>query len=186
MPTMTQMLDEGNFVYSPEAPQNGAFLKYLDFADRLLNSWRAACDAAEGSPISRELVKRKEEMDQVVDGFVDSVKSRYTIKHVKQDPHFLPVSQFFARYGPLREPFSILHCNLGMPLHTIHSFQDYDDFAQINAALNEDTPFLWRQSGPHNRPCYLFGEHVWELKDSETKQSDAGLVLLFLDMPVHH
>ena len=52
MPMMTQILDEGNFVHSPEKPKKTGFLDYLDFADRLLGSWREACEAAERSPLS--------------------------------------------------------------------------------------------------------------------------------------
>jgi len=182
MPTKTRLLDEGNFVYSPEAVKNAAFLEYLDFADRLLSSWRTASEASERSPFSSELGQQKEELDRAVRGFVDSFGPRYAVKSVKQDPNFLPVSQFFTQYRPLRKPFSILHCSLGMPLHTVHAFQDYSGLARVNAALDEDTPFPWWQSGPHDRPCYLFGECVWELKDSEARQSDEGLVLLFLNM----
>jgi hypothetical protein len=182
MPANTQILDQGHFVYSPEAPENAAFLNYLDFADRLLSSWRKACEASERSPFSGELRQRKEQLNQAVSGFVDSFRSRYTIKSVKQDPTFLPVPQFFAQYRPLREPFSILHCNLGMPLHTVHSFQDNSGLERVNAALDEDTPFPWGQPGPHNRPCYLFGECIWELTDLEAKQSASGLVLLFQNM----
>ncbi|NQT17138.1 MAG: HNH endonuclease [Planctomycetes bacterium] len=186
MPTKTRMLDEGNFVYSPEVAENAAFLEYLDSADHLLADWREAHEASERSPFSSELGQRKAELDRALSGFVDSFGSRCTIKSVKQDPAFLPVSQFFSQYRPLRKPFSILHCSLGMPLHTVHAFCDYSDLASINAALNEDTPFPWRQSGPHDRPCYLFGECIWELKDSEAKQSDEGLVLMFLEMTEQH
>jgi len=172
MPTKTRMLDEGNFVYSPETPENAAFLEYLDLADRLLSNWRKAREASERSPFPSELGQRKAELDRAVSGFVDSFRSRYTVKSVKQDPTFLPVSQFFTQYRPLRKPFSILHCNLGMPLHTVHAFQDYSGLARINAALDEDTPFLWWQSGPHDRPCYLFGECIWELRDHGFSPAD--------------
>jgi HNH endonuclease len=186
MPTKTQMLDEGNFVYSPEAPENAAFLDYLDFADRLLSRWHKATEASERSPFSPELGQRTEKLNRAVSSFVDSFSSRYTLRSVKRDPIFLPASQFFLRYRPLRKSFSILHCNLGMPLHTVHAFQDYSGLARINAALDEDTPFPWWKSGPHNRPCCLFGECIWELTDSDAKQSDEGLVLLFLNMTDRH
>lgn len=182
MPTKTRILDNGNFVYSPEAPNSATFLEYLDYADRLLSEWRKAREAWDRSPLSSELAQRKTELDQVVSRFVDSFRPHYTIKSVKQNPSFWPVSEFFAQYRPLREPFSILHCNLEMPLHTVHAFRNYSDLARINAALDEDTPFPWWQSGPQGRQCYLFGESVWELKESETEQSDEGLVLLFLEM----
>ena len=186
MPTKTRMLDEGNFVYSPEAPENAAFLEYLDFADRLLSAWRKAREASERSPFSPELGQRKKELDRAVSGFVDSFSSRYSVKSVKQDPAFLPLSQFFTQHRPLRKPFSILHCDLGMPLHTVHVVQDYSGLARINAALDENTPFPWWRSGPHDRPCYLFGECIWELKDSEARQSDEGLALMFLKMTEQH
>jgi hypothetical protein len=186
MPTKTRMLDQGNFVYSPEAPQNGAFLKYLDFADRLLSNWRSVREASARSPFCSELGQQKAELDRAVEGFVDSFRSRYTAKSVKQDPTFLPVSHFFTQYRPLRKPFSILHCNLEMPLHTVHALQDYSGLTRINAALDEDTPFPWWQAGPHGRPCYLFGECIWELTDSEAKQSDEGLVVAFLEMTQRH
>jgi hypothetical protein len=132
------------------------------------------------------LKQQKAELDRAVSGFVDSFRSRYTIKVVKQDPTFLPVSRFFTQYRPLRKPFSILHCNLGMPLHTVHAFRDDSGLARINAALDEDVPYPWWQSGPSERPCYVFGECIWELTDSETKQSDEGLVLTFQMMTEQH
>lgn len=186
MPTRTRMLDEGNFVYSPEAPESAAFLEYLDSADRLLAEWREACEAAEQSPFSSELAQRKAELDRALSGFVGSFGSRYTIRSVRRDPAFLPVSEFFAQYRPVHEPFSILHCSLGMPLHTVHAFRDYDGLARVNAALDEKAPFPWWKSGPRGRPCCLFGECIWELKDSEAKQSEEGQILLFLEMTEEH
>jgi len=186
MPTKTRMLDDGNFVYSPEVPRNPVFLEYLDYADRLLNEWRTASEAWAGFHFSPEVGQRKKELDRLVRGFVDSFRPCYTIKNVKQDPTFLPASLFLAQYRPLREPFSILHCNLEMPLHTALAFRNYSDLARINAALSEDTPFPWWASGPHDRPCHLFGEAVWELKESEIELSDEGLVLLFLEMAEKH
>jgi hypothetical protein len=186
MPTKTRLLDDGNFVYSPEAPKNEAFLEYLDFADRLLSEWRNAREAWNRSPFSSELKQRKDDLDRTVSGFVGSFRSYYTIKRVKQDAAFLPVSQFLARYRPLRKPFSILHCNLEMPLHTVLAFRDYSDLAAIRAAIDEKAPFPWWQSGPHDRPCYLFGECVWEINAPEVGQSDEGLVLLFLEMIETH
>jgi hypothetical protein len=182
MPTKTRMLDDGNFVYSPDAPTNAPFLEYLEYADRLLGEWREVSEAWNRSPFSSALAERKKELDRVVAGFVDSFGPLYTIRSVRQDPTFLSVSQFLARGRPVRKPFSILHCNLEMPLHTVHAFRDRDDLVQVNAALSEENPFPWWRSGPHGRPCYLFGEHVWELRESETGQSDEGLVVLFLEM----
>jgi len=176
------MLDDGNFVYSPDAPANAAFSEYLDHADRLLGEWREVSEAWTQHPFSSELAERKKKLDRVVASLVDSLRERYTIRSVRHDPTFLSVSQFFARSRPIVAPFSILHCNLEMPLHTVHAFRDRGALAQVNDALSEDNPFPWWRSGPHGRPCYLFGDCVWELKESETEQSDEGLVLLFLEM----
>jgi len=186
MPTKTRMLDDGNFVYSPDAPRNAAFFEYLEFADRLLGEWHRVREACARLPFSPETGERKKELDRAVGAFVESFRPYYTIKHVRQDPTFLPASQFFAQHRPVREPFSILHCNLEMPLHTVHAFRDYADLARVNRALDEDAPLPWWQSGPHDRPCYLFGSCVWELKQSETGQSDEGLVLVFLQMTEQH
>ena len=182
MPTKTRMLDDGNFVYSPEAPANPNFLEYLDYADRLLGEWREVREAWGGGAFSSELVERKKELDQAVGSFVDSFRPHYTIRSVRQDPTFWSVSRFFAQCRPLRKPFSILHCNLEMPLHTVHAFRDHGDLSQLIAALDQENPFPWWRSGPHGRPCYLFGDCVWELKESEAGQSDEGLVVLFLEM----
>ena len=45
--------------------------------------------------------------------------------------------------------------------------------------MDEDTPLRWWQNGMGDRPCYLFGKCVWELKSSEVAASDKGIVLLF-------
>lgn len=182
MPTKTRMLDDGNFVYAPDAPRNAAFFEYLEFADRLLGEWQRVSEACARLPFSQQTAERKKELDRAVDGFVVSFRPHYTIKYVRRDPTFLPPSQFFARHRPVREPFSILHCNLEMPLHTVRAFRDHADLDRVNKALDEDVPLAWWQSGPHDRPCYLFGNCVWELKPSETGQSDEGLVVLFAQM----
>lgn len=181
MPTKTNLLDHGNFVCSPELPANPAFSQYLDYADRLLGEWHKAQEDGRRSPHSSVLAARTRELDEAVRGFIDAFTARYGLNSVEQDPTFLPVSEFFARRRPFCERFSILHCDLDMPLHTVHKFQSPDDLARINAALNEDTPFAWWQSGPHHHPCYLFGNWVWELRRSEIKQSDEGITLMFLE-----
>jgi len=186
MPTKTRMLDDGNYVYAPEGPRNAAFFEYLEFADRLLGEWHRVSEACARLPFAPELGARKQELDRAVNGFVVSFRPHYTIKHVRRDAAFLPASQFFARHRPVREPFSILHCNLEMPLHTVHAFRDYADLVRVNKALDEDVPLPWWRSGPHDRPCYLFGNGVWELKPSEAGQSDEGLVLLFAQMTERH
>jgi len=181
MPTKTKVLDYGNFVHSPELPVDPTFSEYLDFVDDLLEQTRRAEEEWNRSPSSPELKKQKEALDEVLSDLVASLRDRYTIKTVTQDPTFLRVSHFFTEYCPISQPFSILHCTLGMPLHTALRFQSDRDLADINAALDEDTPFPWLQRGPHNRPCYLFGECVWELKPSEVQQTDEGIALLFLE-----
>ncbi len=186
MPIRTCLLDNGNFVCSPELPAKRAFVEYLDYADRLLAQWRKVQDEWSRSPFSFELGRQKAELGQAVAGFVETFKARYAVESVEQAPTYLPVSRFFAEYHPLREPFSILHCDQEMPLHTVHRFETHDDLARVNGALNEDTPFPWWQAGPHDRPCYLFGQWVWELRPSETVLSDAGIVLAFLDVSERH
>lgn len=177
----TDLLDHGNFVRSPESPTSPAFSQYLDYADRLMSEWHKAQDDWKRSPLSPELAAPKTELDEVVSGFRDAFTAHYGLKSIEQDPAFLPVSEFFARYRPFGEPFSILHCNPDMPLHTVHKLESQDDLARINAALDEDTPFAWWQSGPHDHPCYLFGKWVWELRRSEIRQSEEGIALMFLE-----
>jgi hypothetical protein len=167
MPKRTGMLDSGNFVRSPEAPADAEFVAYLDQIDRLLGQWqRTGAGEAE-----RELYE-----------FIEPFKQRYTIRSVTRDTAFLPVSQFLARYRPIEKPFAIVHCALDMPLHSVHRFRDHDDLAVINAAVAEDSPLRWWQNGLGDRPCYLFGKWVWELKPAEAAASEEGIALLFLQM----
>lgn len=186
MPTKTKVLDYGNFVHSPELPVDREFSEYLDVVDDLLEKCRRVEQEWDRSPTSPELNQQKSDLDEVLKDLVTSLHDRYTIKSVMRDPAFLPVSQFFTQSRPISEPFSILHCTLGMPLHTAHRFQSDRDLAGVDAALDEDTPLPWFQRGPHNRPCYLFGEYVWELKPSEVKQTDEGITLLFLETSEKH
>ena len=181
MPTKTKMLDYGDFVYSPGLPVNEEFLAYLKCADRLLAKWYQAKAAWEGSPFSAELATRKRELDGELSDFVAPLGSMYTIGSVEQNPAFLRVSRFFADYQPIREPFSILHCSLDIPLHTVLEFRCDADLRPLNAALAGRTPFQWWQSGPMDRPCYLFGDWVWEVKPSESTASEEGLSLLFIE-----
>ena len=62
----------------------------------------------------------------------------------------------------------------------------HDDLASLNAALDEDTPLRWWRTGPHDLPCYLFGDCVWERKPSEVEMSETGMILLFLEMSGKH
>jgi len=182
MPIKTSILDNGNFVCSPESPPKPAFSEYLGFADRLLAQWREVQQEQSRSPFSSEVVKKKGELDRVLGDFVETFKPWYTVKSVERDRAFLPVSRFLAQYRPLGDPFSILHCDREMPLHSVHEFPTQGDLARVNAALDEKTPFRWWQSGPHDRPCYLFGESVWELQASEIALSEPGKALLFRDV----
>lgn len=179
MPIRTQLLDNGNFVRSPELPLDPDFSEYLDVADRLMARWREVEQQWNRSAFSPEVWQRKEHVGRLVREFVDCFQDRFTIKHVQQDPAFLPISQFLARHRPVRKPFSILHCDLEIPLHTVDHFYSHDQLARLNAAVAEDTPLAWWQPGPSGRPCYLFGHWVWELKPSEVGQSEAGIMIAF-------
>jgi len=181
MPIRTSLLDNGNFACSAELPAKPGFSEYLAFADRLLRQWRKVQDDWNQSPFSAELAQQKKELERVVEEFVATFRERYTLKGVENDPTFWPVARLFAECRPIREPLRILHCEREMPLHTVLQFSTHDDLARLNAALNEDTPLGWWQTGPHGLPCYLFGDRVWELKPSETAHSEQGLVLLFLE-----
>jgi hypothetical protein len=186
MPIQTRILDKGNFVRSPESPPKAGFSEYLNFADRLLAQWRRVQEDWNRSPFSAELGSEKRELDGVLSDFVETFKALYTIPSVERDPAFLPASRFLAQYRPIRQPFSILHCDRAMPLHTILAFPDHGELAKVNAALDEDTPLRWWESGPHGRPCYLFGSWVWVLRPSEIALSEKGTLLLFLDLSERH
>ena len=179
MPTKTKMLDYGGFVHSPDVPMSAEFAEYLRQIDPLLAAWRDAVDRWSQSQFSAELLERKKNAQREFDDFAAAYQDKYTIKHVERDPTFLPVARFFARYRPIRQPFSILHCSLDLPLHTVYAFENDADLASVNAALGKTTPLRWWQDGPSNHPCYLFGEWIWELKPTELNASDKGLTLLF-------
>ncbi len=182
MPSITNMLDYGNFVYSPELLEDSRFVEYLGYADRLLERRKEIEAAAKQSPFSPEIEHARQEVAEVLREYVESFGDKYGKRAVEHDPRFLPVSAFFAKYRPIQNPFSILHCSLDLPLHTVHAFNSHEELMEINAALAEDTPLLWWQRSPHNSPCYLFGERVWELKPSELAASEEGVARLFLDM----
>jgi len=179
MPTKTKMLDYGGFVHSPEAPMSAEFAAYLRQIDPLLAAWRDAADQWSQSRFSLELMERKKIAQREFDDFAAGYQDTYTIQHVERDPTFLPIVRFFARYRPIRRPFSILHCSLDLPLHTVYAFENDDDLECVNAALGRTTPLRWWQDGPSSHPCYLFGQWVWELKPTELHSSDKGLTLLF-------
>lgn len=179
MPNKTKMLDYGGFVHSPETPPSADFAEYLRQIDLLVAARQAATEQWNRSQFSAELLQRKKESQRAFDDFAAAYQDKYTIKQVERDPTFLPVAKFFARCCPIRRPFSILHCNLDLPLHTVYAFENAADLAAANAALGKATPLRWWQDGPSNHPCYLFGDWIWELKPTELNASDRGLTLLF-------
>jgi hypothetical protein len=162
-------------------PSKPALSEYLAYADRLLTEWHKAHEAWEASPFSAELGRQKSELDRVVSDFAETFRSRYGVKNVEQDPAFWPVSRFFSERRPVVEPFSILHCDLEMPLHTVLAFSSQEDLARLDAALEERTPLRWWRSGPGGLACYLFGQSVWEIKASEAAMSESGLALTFIE-----
>jgi hypothetical protein len=179
MPNKTKMLDYGGFVQSPDVPVSAEFAEYLQQVDLLVAAWKGATEEWEQSQFSAGLLQRKKETQRAFDDFAAAYQGKYTIKHVERDPTFLPVAKFFTHYRPIRRPFSILHCNLDLPLHTVYAFENDADLAVTNAALNRVTPLRWWQNGPTDHPCYLFGECIWELKPTELNASDKGLLLQF-------
>jgi hypothetical protein len=179
MPIKTRMLEYGGFVRSPDVPASSALADYLRQIDLLLAAWRDAVDRWSQSLTSADLLARKKDAQRQLDDFAAAYQDQYSVKHVERNPAFLPVARFFARHHPIRRPFSILYCNLDLPLHTVYAFENDNDLASVNAALDEVTPLLWWQQSPLNHPCYLFGQVVWELKPTEVDASDKGLTLLF-------
>jgi hypothetical protein len=182
MPIQTQILNNNNFVRSPELAPDLAFSEYLALADRVLADQRDARQQWEASPFSPAVLKRKEQAERVLRQFVACFQGRFTVRPVQEDPAFLSAGAFLSRYSPVRLPFSVLHCDLEMPLHTVHAFRTPGDLARVNAAVAEDTPLAWWQRGPGGRPCYLFGRSVWELKPCEVVHSEAGIAISFVEM----
>jgi hypothetical protein len=178
MPTKTKMLDYGGFVHSPDTPMSTEFADYLRQIDPLLARWHELANGQRDSRFSAELMERRKTAQRELDEFAARYRDRYTIGHVERNPMLLPVARFFAGW-PIRRPFSILHCSLDLPLHTVYAFEDSRDLACINAALGQKTPLRWWQNGSSDHPCYLFGPWVWELKPTELNSSEQGLTLLF-------
>jgi hypothetical protein len=178
MPNKTRMLDYGGFVRSSETA-DATFDEYLRLADRLHDRRQRAFEEWNQSPFTIELLEQKKAAEADLEKFKTAFAGTYTIKSVERDPRFLSLSRFFAQNRPIAEDFSILHCTMDVPLHTVHSFQGKEELDQLNAALDEKTPLRWWQNGPLNQPCYLFGPVVWELKPAEISQSEKGIVLLF-------
>jgi hypothetical protein len=179
MPIRTKMLDQGNFVHSPERPWSEAFAAYLHGFDSLFAQWQAVQRQSQQSPFSPELLEQKKGLEAKVAEYLAPHAQRYTLRQVEQDRTFLPLGRFLEQCRPLREAFSVLHCEAAIPLHTVARFQGYDDLRRLNDALNQRAPLPWWQHGPMGHPCYLFGECVWELRPSELHASDKGLLILF-------
>ena len=182
MPTKIRMDDYGDFVHSPESPVTEEWAEYIAMADRLLQEHGRAQQACLESPFVAELADRKRQLDAYLSDFAALFKDKYTISPVEHDPRFLHLSRFLAEHQPVRDLFSVLHCNLDLPLHTVREFQTFDDLESLSAALAEDTPLRWWRNGPMDRPCYLFGRWIWELKPSEVTASEDGLALLFAEV----
>lgn len=181
MPIRTAMLDRGNFVRSPDFPADAGFAAYLRGIDNLLARWQQAYDAWQQSPFVPRRLEQKQQLDAELDQYVAEYAGLYAISCVEQDPRFLTLGAFFSRHRPIRSPFSVLHCETRLPLHTVARFTDDHSLHEINSALGEVTPLRWWQDGPSGHPYYLFGECVWELKASELAASDKGLEILFLE-----
>jgi len=179
MPAKIRMADYGDFVFSPDASVDEKWIEYIKMADRLIEECRKAQSRCRQSPFSAELARRKQTLEGYLGEYTALYRDKYTIRPVERDLRFLHVSEFFAEYHPVRETFSVLHCSLDLPLHTIREFQTLDELDRLNAALAENTPLRWWRSGPMDRPCYLFGQWVWELKPSEVVASKDGLALMF-------
>ncbi len=172
----------GDFVYSPEAPVDEVWAEYIRMVDRLIEEHRQAEENCRQSPFSAEAAQRKRQLGGYLNDYTSLFKDKYAIKAVERDGRFLHASQFFAQYHPVRDTFSVLNCSLDLTLHTIRKFDTLEELDRINSALAEDTPLQWWRNGPMDRPCYLFGQWVWELKPSEVAASNDGLALMFSDV----
>jgi len=181
MPRRTEMLGYGNFVRRPTVPSDEAYERYLEKTDHLLNVWRQSLAKSKSVPSDLSLVSLTEENEQKLIAFVSPDREKYTVRNVERDLNFMTASTFFSEYYPITKPFSIVHCDLDMPLHTVLSFSTEAELRAINAAIGKDTPLRWWQDGLANRPCYLFGNAVWELRKSEAVASTEGVALLFMN-----
>ena len=182
MPTKIRMADYGDFILSPESPPSEEWIEYLKVADRLLREHGQAHERCRQSPFSAEPTKRKRQLDAFLSDFTALFREKYTIRPVEREARFLHADEFFNRYYPIGKKFSVLHCSLDLPLHTVRKFDTLEELTRLNAALAGDTPLRWWRGGPMDRPCYLFGRWVWELKPSEVVASEEGLALLFFEV----
>jgi hypothetical protein len=182
MPLRATTLDRGDFVYSPRFPFNRDFAGYLTTIDRLLAEQREAEAGLAASPFSPEWRTRKADVDRQLREFVGPFVEVFNIEGVEKIPTFLPVLEFLREHRPIRESFSVLHCSLDLPLHTVRRFSTAEDLDSLNSALAERNPLRWWRNSPMGRPCYLFGTQVWELAHAERDASPEGLALLFAEM----
>jgi len=182
MPVRVTTLDRGDFVYSPRFPVNRDFAEYLETIDRLLAEQHEAEAGLAASPFSPEWRSRKADVDRQLREFLDPYVEAFNIQGVEKIPTFLPVFEFLTEYRPIREPFSVLHCSLDLPLHTVRRFSSNEDLDALNAALEEKNPLRWWRNSPMGRRCYLFGTQVWELRHSEGDASPEGIAILFAEM----
>jgi len=182
MPVRATTLDRGDFVYSPRFPANREFAEYLDTIDRLLAGQREAEAALAASPFSPQWRSRKADADRQLREFVGPYVEVFNVLGVEKIPTFLPVLEFLAEYRPIRQPFSVLHCCLDLPLHTLRRFSTDGELDALNAALAEKTPMRWWRDSPMGHPCYLFGTEVWELRPSERDASLEGIALVFAEL----
>jgi len=106
-------------------------------------------------------------------GFVPFIRA-------KGNPALPTIHEFFSGPRPITSPFSIVWGNCFNPLRIVHDFQTEAEVETINSALGEQTPIRWWCSGPNGRPCYLFGQFLWEIKPSEISATERELRLLFL------
>ncbi len=94
----------------------------------------------------------------------------------------MPFQQFISQSKPIQLPFSIVWAISSAPARVIHEVHSGNDLHEFNSALNEDVPFRWHPSrSSYNRPHYLFGDYLWEIKPSEMSATQRELRLLFLE-----
>ena len=188
MPIQTRILDNGNFVRSPESPAKAGILRISGFRRP------AACPSGTSvqedwnrSPFSAELGSRERRAGQGRERLRRDVQGPLHDQGRRAGPD-LPAGLAVLRPVP-PDPPAVLHSPLRPGDAASHGPclpRTMASWPNVNAALNEDTPLRWWQSGPHGRPCYLFGSRVWELRPSEIALSEEGQVLLFLDLSESH
>lgn len=101
---------------------------------------------------------------------------------------FLSCPTFFARYSPLRPPFSILRAHIWLNSSPrIEIVTNQSRIVEIQRAIDQISPFKWPHeinAAPSSRDLckgYLFGNHLWTLNRDEETASEEDLRLLFLN-----